>query len=112
MYQDACGALVHDGIELPFLGGGGVEAIIVKGEESCVIIAELGFGPGEDHFYLFVCVEIVIVVGDGILDEAAAFFEFLAVVGVFGGEDAVFEFFWFYQGIVNAYLGRGGQAET
>ena len=49
--------------------------------------------------------------GDGVLDEVAASFEFLAVVGGFGGEDAVFESFGFGQVIVHAYLGRNGQVK-
>ena len=49
--------------------------------------------------------------GDGVLDEVAASFEFLAVVGGLGGEGAVLEAFWFGEIIVHAYLGRNGQAK-
>ena len=46
---------------------------------------------------------------DGVLDEAAAFFEFFAVVGFFRGEGAIFEFPGFCQVIIDAYLRRHGQ---
>jgi len=50
-------------------------------------------------------------VGNGILDEAAACLEFFAVVGGFGGEGAVLEFFRLYEVIVHAYLGPDGQGK-
>ena len=49
--------------------------------------------------------------GDGILDEAAAFLEFLAVVGGFGGKGAVLESRGFGKVIVHADLGRSGQVK-
>jgi len=51
-------------------------------------------------------------VGDGVLDEAADLFYLFAVVGGFGGEDAIFEFLWFRESIVDAVLGQRGQAKT
>jgi len=50
--------------------------------------------------------------GDGVLDEAAAFFEFFAVVRGLRSEDAVFELFWFVEVIVYPYLGRDRQVKT
>lgn len=49
--------------------------------------------------------------GDGILDEVAAFFEFLAVVGGFGGESSVLESLGFGKVIIYTNLGRGGQVK-
>src|SRR5579872_4946520 len=109
MDEDAGSGFVNNGIEVAFLCGGGVEAVVVKGKQARIVFPVAGFGAGDDQFQLLVRVEIVVIVGDGVLDEAAAFFEFFAVIGVFGGQDAVFEFFGFDQVIVHAYLGRNGQ---
>jgi hypothetical protein len=45
---------------------------------------------------LFVGVVIVIIVGDVFWTKVAELLEFLAVIGGFGGEDAVFPFRWFF----------------
>lgn len=48
---------------------------------------------------------------DRVLDEAAAFFKFLAVVRGFGSEGTVFEPVRFGQVIIDTNLGRSGQVE-
>ena len=111
MDQDAHGAFVDHGVEVSFLGGGIVEAIVIKGKQFGIIFPVAQFGAGDDHLELFIGVEPIIIVGDGVLDEVAASFEFLAVVGGFRGEDAVFESFGFGQVIVHSYLGRNGQVK-
>jgi hypothetical protein len=110
MDEDTHRALIDDGVQFPFLGGCGVETIIIEGQEPGVVVFEGGFGPGEDHLYLFVGVKVVVVMGDGILDEAADLFDLPAVVGGFGGQGAILEFLWFGKGIVHPFLGHGGQA--
>jgi hypothetical protein len=112
MDEDAHGTFVDDGIELAFLGGGGVEAVIVEGEEPGVVVLEGGFCPGEDHLYLLVGIVVVIVVGDGVLDEAADLFDLFAIVGGFGGEGAVLEPLGVGEGIVHAVLRPECQAKT
>jgi hypothetical protein len=110
MDEDAHGAFVDDRVEFLFLGGGCIRSKVIKGEEAGIIFAELGFGPGDDHFDLLVRVIVIIIVGDIILDEVTELPEFLAVVGGFGREDAVFPFWRFFEVIVNAYL-TGGSPE-
>lgn len=107
MNEDAHGTFVDDRVELFFLGGCGILGKVIKGEEAGIVFAELSFGPGDDHPDLLVGVIIIIVVGDIILDEVTELLEFLAVVGGFGGEDAVFPFCRFFQVIVDAYLAGG-----
>src|SRR6202012_4956733 len=109
--QDAGGTFINDGVELPFLGEGIIQAIVIKGEQAGIVIFEGGLGPGDDRFYLLVGVKIVIVVGDRILDETAAFFELFAIVGFLGGEDPVLKFGGFFQVIVHPKLPGCSQAE-
>jgi hypothetical protein len=83
MDQDAHGAFIDDGIQLFFLGGGSFETVIIEGEEAGIVVPVLGFGPGDHHVDLYVRVEEVIIMGDGVLYEAAGFFDFLPGVGRF-----------------------------
>jgi hypothetical protein len=107
MDEDAHGTLIHDRIEVFLLCSGCLRGEVIEGEELGIILFELGFCFGEDELYLLVGVVIVIVVGDVVLDEMAELPEFLAVIGGFGGEGAVFPFRWFLEVIVNAYLPGG-----
>jgi hypothetical protein len=81
MDEDAGGAFIYDGIELSFLGQGGVQCIVIEGQEAGIVVAELSLGPLHDHLQLFVGVEIIVVMGNGVLDETAAFLKFFAVIG-------------------------------
>jgi hypothetical protein len=40
MDEDAHGTLVDDGVEFFFLGGGGLEGIVIEGEEFGVVFPE------------------------------------------------------------------------
>jgi len=111
--QDAHRTFIDDGVELFFLAGGNVEAIVIEGEEPGIIVPVLCFSPGDHQVELFVGVEVIIVVGDRVLDEAAYFFYLFRIFpGFFGGQRPVLEFGWFFQVIGNPYLSEGGQRKN
>jgi len=68
--------------------------------------------PGHDHLYLFVGVEIIIIVGDCVLNEAAYFlYLFWILTGFFGSQGPVLEFSGLLQIIGNAHLPENTQGK-
>src|SRR5258708_2049601 len=111
MDQDAHRAFIDDRVQLFFLGGGGIETIIIEGEEAGVIVPVLRFGPGDHRIQFYVGVKKEIIMGDGILYETAGLFDPFSGIGFFGSQDPVFEFWGLIQVIGYAYLPKNTQGE-
>src|SRR5258708_30780693 len=104
MDQDVHRAFIDDRVQLFFLGGGGIETIIIEGEEAGVIVPVLRFGPGDHRIQFYVGVKKEIIMGDGILYETAGvFYPFFGIL-FFWSEDPCFLFLWVFYVIVYPFL--------